>query len=129
MLDDHPGERARRYRRAVQEERVAKDAFFRSSPHSPRDPSTRASFRGLSYFAAHASYGLEGLHLLETYGAGRYLDLEPEPDRTYVLDFSAAYHPYCAYSPDYDCPLTPPENRLSVRIKGGERLLDGASPH
>jgi len=58
----------------------------------------------------------------ETYGAGRYLDLEPEPDGTYVLDFNLAYHPYCAYSVEYSCPLTPGENRLPVRIEAGERL-------
>jgi len=58
----------------------------------------------------------------ETYGAGRYLDLEPEPDGTYTLDFNLAYHPYCAYSPEYSCPLTPGENRLAVRIAAGERL-------
>ena len=33
----------------------------------------------------------------ETYGAGRYLDLEPELDGTYALDFNLAYHPYCVY--------------------------------
>jgi uncharacterized protein (DUF1684 family) len=58
----------------------------------------------------------------ETYGAGRYLDLEPEPDGTYVLDFNLAYHPYCAYAAEYSCPLTPAENRLGVRIEAGERL-------
>ena len=58
----------------------------------------------------------------ETYGAGRYLDLEPEPDGSYVLDFNLAYHPYCAYSAEYSCPLTPAENRLAVRIEAGERL-------
>lgn len=58
----------------------------------------------------------------ETYGAGRYLDLEPEDDGTYVLDFNLAYHPLCVYSPDYSCPLTPAENRLSIRIEAGERL-------
>lgn len=62
---------------------------------------------------------------VETYGAGRYLDLEPQPDGTYVLDFNLAYHPYCAYSPDYSCPLTPAENRLTVRIEAGERLPSG----
>ena len=35
----------------------------------------------------------------ETYGAGRYLDLEPEDDGTYVLDFNLAYHPSCVYAP------------------------------
>jgi uncharacterized protein (DUF1684 family) len=58
----------------------------------------------------------------ETYGAGRYLDLEPEDDGTYSLDFNLAYHPYCVYDARYSCPLTPPENRLSVRIEAGERL-------
>jgi uncharacterized protein (DUF1684 family) len=61
----------------------------------------------------------------DTYGAGRYLDLLPEEDGTYVLDFNLAYHPYCAYSPDYSCPLTPAENRLPDRIEAGERLTTG----
>ena len=65
----------------------------------------------------------------ETYGAGRYLDLAPEPDGTYVLDFNWAYHPYCAYSPEYSCPLTPGENRLPVRINAGERLPGGEAGH
>lgn len=57
----------------------------------------------------------------ETYGAGRYLDVEPELDGTFTLDFNLAYAPYCAYSPLYSCPLAPPENRLAVRIEAGER--------
>ncbi len=63
---------------------------------------------------------------VETYGAGRYLDIEPEDDGTCTLDFNAAYHAYCAYSPEYSCPLTPAENRLAVRIEAGERLPAGA---
>lgn len=59
---------------------------------------------------------------VDTYGAGRYLDLEPEEDGTYVLDFNRAYQPYCTFSPDYSCPLTPAENRLPDRIEAGERL-------
>ena len=58
----------------------------------------------------------------ETYGAGRYLDLEPEVDGTYSLDFNLAYHPSCVYDPIFSCPLTPAENRLPVRIEAGERL-------
>ena len=58
----------------------------------------------------------------ETYGAGRYLDLEPEDDGTYSLDFNLAYHPSCVYDAIYSCPLTPAENRLPVRIEAGERL-------
>ena len=59
----------------------------------------------------------------ETYGAGRYLDLDPDPDDgTYVIDFNLAYHPTCLYDPSASCPLTPAENRLPVRIEAGERL-------
>jgi uncharacterized protein (DUF1684 family) len=58
----------------------------------------------------------------ETYGAGRYLDLEREEDDTYALDFNLAYHPSCVYDPKYSCPLTPAENRLSVPVRAGERL-------
>jgi uncharacterized protein len=58
----------------------------------------------------------------ETYGAGRYLDLAPEEDGTYRLDFNLAYHPSCVYDSKFSCPLTPAENRLPVRIEAGERL-------
>jgi uncharacterized protein len=58
----------------------------------------------------------------ETYGAGRYLDLFPEDDGTYALDFNLAYHPSCVYDANSSCPLTPAENRLPVRIEAGERL-------
>jgi uncharacterized protein (DUF1684 family) len=58
----------------------------------------------------------------ETYGAGRYLDLDPEDDGTYTLDFNLAYHPSCVYDVRFSCPLTPRENRLPVRIEAGERL-------
>ncbi len=58
----------------------------------------------------------------ETYGAGRYLDIEPEEDGTYSLDFNLAYHPSCAYDVRFSCPLTPAENRLDLRIEAGERL-------
>ena len=62
----------------------------------------------------------------ETYGAGRYLDIYPEDDGTYALDFNLAYHPSCVYDPKFSCPLTPAENRLPDRIEAGERL---ATPH
>ena len=58
----------------------------------------------------------------ESYGAGRYLDVYPEEDGTYALDFNLAYHPSCVYDAKYSCPLTPAENRLPVRIEAGERL-------
>ncbi len=79
-------------------------------------------------FAAGASDSvfvpfLDGTSGQESYGAGRYLDLDPDKrDGTYVLDFNLAYHPSCVYDPRFSCPLTPPENRLPVRIEAGERL-------
>jgi uncharacterized protein len=58
----------------------------------------------------------------ETYPAGRYLDLDRNGTGIYDLDFNRAYHPYCYYNPNYDCPYPPPENRLKVPIRAGERL-------
>ncbi|RMD49712.1 MAG: DUF1684 domain-containing protein [Candidatus Thermofonsia bacterium] len=62
----------------------------------------------------------------ETYGAGRYLDnhrpgLEPLDNGQFRIDFNYAYNPYCAYSPDYSCPLPPRENWLTVPIRAGEK--------
>jgi uncharacterized protein (DUF1684 family) len=58
----------------------------------------------------------------ETYQAGRYLDLERTPTGLYNIDFNRAYHPYCYYNARYDCPFPPPENRLTVPIRAGQRL-------
>lgn len=58
----------------------------------------------------------------ETYGSGRYLDLEPDPGDAYDLDFNRAYHPYCAHDDAWSCTLPPPENRLAVKVEAGERL-------
>jgi uncharacterized protein (DUF1684 family) len=57
----------------------------------------------------------------ETYPGGRYLDLDPTGTGLYEIDFNHAYSPYCAYNADYDCPFPPPENRLAVEIRAGER--------
>jgi uncharacterized protein (DUF1684 family) len=61
----------------------------------------------------------------ETYGAGRYLDLEAERHRTdegtWILDFNEAYNPTCAYSDKYECPLPPTDNWLEVPIEAGEK--------
>ena len=57
----------------------------------------------------------------ETYGAGRYLDIEMQPNGHMLVDFNYAYNPYCAYNENWSCPLTPAENRLGVAIRAGER--------
>ncbi|MEN8040764.1 MAG: DUF1684 domain-containing protein [Actinomycetota bacterium] len=58
----------------------------------------------------------------ESYGAGRYLDIDPNPDGTVTIDFNYAYAPFCAYSDRYSCALPPVENWLTVPIKAGERV-------
>ena len=57
----------------------------------------------------------------ETYGGGRYLDINENPENYYVIDFNYAYNPYCAYNHRYTCAVPPLQNRLSVAIKAGEK--------
>jgi uncharacterized protein (DUF1684 family) len=84
-------------------------------------------------------YASEGSHELfvpfrdatsgkETYGAGRYLDLHKRGDEI-VIDFNYAYNPYCAYNPDWSCPLPPAENWLKVPIRAGEKSFPGGQDH
>lgn len=59
----------------------------------------------------------------ETYSAGRYLEPEHLGGNRFLIDFNLAYNPYCAYNDRWTCPITPPENRLTVPIRAGERLF------
>jgi hypothetical protein len=58
----------------------------------------------------------------ETYGGGRYLDIDiPEAD-TVVVDFNLAYNPYCVYNAyDFNCAIPPAENRLPFGVEAGEK--------
>ena len=58
----------------------------------------------------------------ETYAAGRFMDLDRNATGIYEVDFNRAYHPYCYYNPTWECPYPPPENRLKLPIRGGERM-------
>ena len=68
----------------------------------------------------------------ETYAAGRYLvdtaksaDLGGDPaTSTLIIDFNFAFQPSCAFDPRWACPLAPPENRLDIAVRAGERLTD-----
>ena len=72
----------------------------------------------------------DGTNGTETYAAGRYLidaaksmDLGGHPARgTLIVDFNFAVQPSCAFDPRWACPLAPPENRLEIPIRAGERL-------
>jgi uncharacterized protein (DUF1684 family) len=59
---------------------------------------------------------------LATYQGGRYLDLDLRGSAVYDLDFNRAYHPYCVFNPQFECPVPPRENRLTVPILAGERM-------
>ncbi len=69
----------------------------------------------------------------ETYGAGRYLEVDPPgADGRVRVDFNMAYNPSCAYNPLWACPLPPAENRLDVPIRAGEKAFPDAwepAPH
>lgn len=60
----------------------------------------------------------------ETYGSGRYLDLDMKTikDGHIEIDFNRCYHPYCAYNHTYTCPVPPAENLINVAVKAGEKL-------
>lgn len=58
----------------------------------------------------------------ETYGGGRYLELDRTATGLYDLDFNRAYNPFCVYNATYDCPIPPQENRLTAAIRAGERM-------
>jgi hypothetical protein len=64
----------------------------------------------------------------ETYGAGRYLDLETPADGVYTIDFNRAYNPLCAYTSVYNCPIPPRENALPVAVRAGEKTYPGHAP-
>jgi uncharacterized protein (DUF1684 family) len=64
----------------------------------------------------------------DTYAAGRYLlDTVKGADlggghHDLVLDFNFAFNPSCAYDDAWACPLSPPPNRLPLRVEGGELI-------
>lgn len=58
----------------------------------------------------------------ETYGGGRYMDIEIPDNDSVILDFNLAYNPYCAYDDKWSCPLPPFENYLKFRVEAGEMM-------
>ena len=79
-------------------------------------------------FIDHPEYGnslfipyLDETNGIETYGGGRYIDIEIPGERvdSILLDFNASYNPYCAYNYKYSCPKPPLENVVDARIEAG----------
>jgi hypothetical protein len=60
----------------------------------------------------------------ETYGAGRFLYTPNPRDGKVVLDFNKAENPPCAFTPYATCPLPPPQNKLAIPIRAGEKKYD-----
>ena len=61
---------------------------------------------------------------IETYGGGRYINIDSVGPDLYRLDFNMAYNPYCAYNPAYSCILIPSENILPIPIPAGQKNFD-----
>lgn len=58
----------------------------------------------------------------QTYGGGRYIDLQLTGERRVIIDFNKAYNPYCMYNENYSCPFPPKENHLEIAITAGEKI-------
>lgn len=58
----------------------------------------------------------------ETYEGGRYIDLNIPQDDHILINFNKAYHPYCAYTDGYNCPIPPSENTLPVKVEAGVKF-------
>jgi uncharacterized protein (DUF1684 family) len=58
----------------------------------------------------------------ETYEGGRYIDLTIPTSDHVLINFNTAYHPYCAYTDGYNCPVPPQENTLPIKIEAGVRF-------
>jgi uncharacterized protein len=58
----------------------------------------------------------------ETYEGGRYIDLTMPKSSEVVINFNKAYHPYCAYTDGYNCPVPPQENTLPIKIEAGVKF-------
>jgi uncharacterized protein len=65
----------------------------------------------------------------ETYGAGRYVEVERRAGGVVEIDFNRAYNPDCAYGLAAACPITPAENSLNVAIPAGEMMPVGETAH
>lgn len=61
----------------------------------------------------------------ESYGAARFLYVDPPKDGKVTVDFNKAYNPPCAFTSFATCPLAPPENRLDLRVTAGEKKYAG----
>ncbi len=66
----------------------------------------------------------DGTSAITTYGGGKYIDIvltkEQFNSGKVIIDFNTSYHPYCAYSERYSCPIVDAANRIAPLIEAGE---------
>ena len=129
----------RRYRYVLPLARESKaDTVLIESTHSPPRPALRVGrftlrvegkpIRLAAYRLLEPGVGDEDLGLFfmdatngkGSYHGGRYVDVTRQPNGRYLVDLNRAYNPSCAYSPHYNCPIPPPENRLKIALPVGE---------
>lgn len=60
-----------------------------------------------------------------TYGAGRYVVLDPVGGDQYSLDLNRAFNPNCAYSNAFPCPFPWAGNVFEGKIEAGEKYPPG----
>ena len=66
---------------------------------------------------------LDDTNGFESYGGGRYIDLDIPKGDNLVIDFNSAYNPYCVYDEKYSCPIVPRDNYLSIKINVGVKAF------
>ena len=66
---------------------------------------------------------LDDTNGFESYGGGRYIDLDVTEEDNFVIDFNSAYNPYCVYDEKYSCPIVPRENYLPLEINAGVKAF------
>jgi hypothetical protein len=68
-----------------------------------------------------SAFFLDELSGSETYGVGRYLDIDVNglPERL-TIDFNRAYNPNCARSPHYNCPYA--VEKIPLALRAGEKI-------
>jgi uncharacterized protein (DUF1684 family) len=78
------------------------------------------SKNGIEYFSIWFTDKTTGS---ETYGVGRYLDFEFNPDSNfiYTIDFNLAYNPYCAYSSKFSCAVPTKDDHIAFAVEAGEK--------
>lgn len=68
-----------------------------------------------------SAFFLDELSGKETYGVGRYLDIDVNGlPSTLTIDFNRAYNPNCARSPHYNCPYA--TDKIPLALRAGEKI-------